>query len=101
MSASESSAAESPAVSALAELLSDADMHGGAGHMVFIESRGVLYRGPARALPKEVWDPQNLQWRPYIGAVPKPIEWGYGISQLQAWRTLAVDQGYRGFGEPP
>jgi hypothetical protein len=77
-------------------------MHGGAGHMVFIESGGVLYRGPARALRKEVWDPQNLQWRPYIGAVSKPpIEWGCEISQLQAWRTLAVDQGYGGFGEPP
>jgi hypothetical protein len=69
--------------------------------MVFIECRGVIYRGPSRALPKEVWDSQDLQWRPYIGAVPKPIEWGYEISQLQAWRTLAVDQGYRGFGEPP
>jgi hypothetical protein len=49
----------------------------------------------------EVWDPQNLQWRPYIGAVPKRIEWGYEISQLQARHTLAVDQGYRGFGELP
>lgn len=54
--------------------------------MIYIENEGALFRGPARAWPREVW--QGGQFVPYTGAVPKGIEWGNIIDEEQARRMM-------------
>jgi hypothetical protein len=60
--------------------------------MKFIENEGALFRGFSRSHPQEVWHPES-GWKPYIGSVPKPIEWGHEISRGEAWRMMAEAQG--------
>ncbi len=47
---------------------------------VFIESDGALFKGFSREWPCEVWDFEDRVWRPYVGSVPKGIEWGWVLS---------------------
>lgn len=54
--------------------------------LIFIENEGALFRGPARAWPKEVWT--GSQFAPYTGTVPKPIEWGNVITDAEAARLM-------------
>jgi hypothetical protein len=72
-----------------------------ASEMIFIENAGALFRGPSLSFPREVWSHRDLTWKPYAGAVPKPIGWGTAISQAEAWRLIAIDQGAPDFGTPP
>jgi hypothetical protein len=69
--------------------------------MKFIENEGTLFRGPSRSFPREIWSHLERAWLPYVGSVPKPVEWGCEISQAEAWRMIAIDQGARDFGTPP
>jgi hypothetical protein len=71
-----------------------------AGPVVFIENEGVLFRGPSRSFPREVWNRRSGCWEPYAGTVPKPIEWGWVISPGEAWRLMANDQLGLDFGTP-
>lgn len=54
--------------------------------MIYIENEGALFRGPARAWPKEVWD--GSKFVPYQGAVPKDIEWGDEIDEAAAQKIM-------------
>lgn len=54
--------------------------------MIYIENEGALFRGPARAWPKEVWNGKAFE--PYKGAVPKDIEWGSEIDEAEARRIM-------------
>ena len=68
--------------------------------MLFIENEGALFRGPARAWPKEVWNGKAFE--PYTGAVPKDIEWGTIIDDADASRMMgfaAVDDSGADFGQ--
>lgn len=55
--------------------------------MVYIENDGALFRGPSRAWPREVWD--GHEFKPYMGDVPKGIEWGSVIDETEAKRLMA------------
>lgn len=54
--------------------------------MIYIENEGALFRGPARAWPKEVWN--GSEFVPYQGAVPKDIEWGDEIDEAAAQKIM-------------
>ncbi len=54
--------------------------------MIYIENEGALFRGPARAWPKEVWTGSGFE--PYSGSVPKPIEWGNVIDEAEATKLM-------------
>lgn len=56
--------------------------------MIYIENEGALFRGPARAWPKEVWNGNAFE--PYKGAVPKDVEWGDIIDEAQAQRMMGA-----------
>lgn len=56
--------------------------------MIYIENEGALFRGPARAWPKEVWNGE--EFTPYKGIVPKDMEWGHVISEEEAQRLMGV-----------
>lgn len=58
--------------------------------MIYIENEGALFRGPARAWPKEVWN--GSEFVPYQGAVPKDIEWGDEIDEAAAQRLMGGAQ---------
>lgn len=64
--------------------------------MIYIENEGALFRGPARAWPREVWN--DGQWEAYRGAVPKDIDWGNEIDEAEAQRLMG--DGAQG-GEQP
>jgi len=50
--------------------------------MIYIENEGALFRGPARAWPKEVWN--GKEFVPYKGSVPKDVDWGDEIDEAAA-----------------
>lgn len=54
--------------------------------MIYIENEGALFRGPARAWPKEVF--AGGQWAPYEGQTPKDVEWGSEIDEAEAQRLM-------------
>lgn len=54
--------------------------------MIYIENEGALFRGPARAWPKEVWT--SAGFKPYKGEVPKDIDWGHEIDEAEAKRLM-------------
>jgi hypothetical protein len=57
-----------------------------------IENEGALFRGPGRSNPVEVWSPE-AGWEPYAGADrPRGVEWGYEISELDAFRLICERQ---------
>lgn len=56
--------------------------------MIYIENEGALFRGPARAWPKEVWN--GSEFVQYKGAVPKGIEWGDEIDEAAAQRMMGA-----------
>lgn len=58
--------------------------------MIYIENEGALFRGPARAWPKEVWN--GSEFVPYKGAVPKDIDWGDEIDEAEAQRMMGGGQ---------
>jgi hypothetical protein len=72
-----------------------------ASEMKFIENEGALFRGPSRLYPREIWSNLERTWLPYTGSVPKPVEWGTDITQAEACRMMAIDQGAQDFGTPP
>jgi len=47
--------------------------------MIYVENEGALFRGPARAWPREVWS--GTKFEAYMGEVPKGIEWGNQIPE--------------------
>ena len=57
-------------------------------HCVYIENEGALFRGFGRSHPTEVYSHREGGWRPYKGSRPKPIEWGYEISEAEAHRMI-------------
>ena len=59
--------------------------------MIYIENEGALFRGPARAWPREVW--VNGQWQAYRGQVPRDIDWGNEIDEAEAQRLMGQGQG--------
>lgn len=52
--------------------------------MIYIENEGALFKGVARGLPDEVWSQKDKCWKPYKGSVPKPVDWGDVISEVEA-----------------
>jgi hypothetical protein len=56
--------------------------------LIYIENEGALFRGSARAWPKEVWD--GSKFTPYTGQVPKGIEWGHVIDENEAKRLMGI-----------
>ena len=54
--------------------------------MIYIENDGALFRGPARAWPKEVW--LDGAFKPYSGSVPKDIDWGNIIDEAEAKKMM-------------
>lgn len=61
------------------------------GKSLLIENEGALFRGPARAWPKEVWDGEKFV--PYTGNVPKDVEWGNVVSDVEAEEIKAARLG--------
>lgn len=53
---------------------------------IYIENEGALFRGRARAWPKEIWD--DSKFTPYTGQVPKSIEWGHEIDEAESKRLM-------------
>lgn len=58
--------------------------------MIYIENDGALFRGPARAWPKEVWN--GKEFVAYKGTVPKDIEWGSEIDENEAKRLMGENE---------
>lgn len=58
--------------------------------MIYIENEGALFRGPARAWPKEVWN--GSAFEPYKGDMPKDIDWGNEIDEAEAQRLMGDQQ---------
>lgn len=56
--------------------------------MIYIENEGALFKGPARAWPKEVWD--GAKFVPYKGVVPKDIDWGHEIDEAAAKELMGA-----------
>lgn len=57
--------------------------------MVFIENDGVLFRGPARGVPQEVWNAAERRFEPYRGAgQPRDVSWGSVIDEAEAQRMM-------------
>jgi hypothetical protein len=52
--------------------------------VIFIENEGALFRGPSRSFPNDVWNPDNREFAPYTGVIPKPMELGSVISPAEA-----------------
>lgn len=46
---------------------------------MFIESEGILYRGPSPDHPEEVWDYPRKRWVAYRWKGPQPKGWGREI----------------------
>jgi len=65
--------------------------------MIYIENEGALFRGPARAWPREVWN--GSEFAPYKGQVPKDVEWGDEIDEAAAQRLMGQGQ-QRGEQQP-
>jgi hypothetical protein len=61
--------------------------------VIYIENEGALFRGPARAWPREVF--AGGQWAPYEGQTPKDVEWGNEIDEAEAQRLMG-GQGQQG-----
>ena len=59
--------------------------------MIYIENEGALFRGPARAWPKEVWN--GKEFVPYKGSVPKDVDWGTIIDESEANSLMGVKNG--------
>lgn len=62
--------------------------------MIYIENEGALFRGPARAWPKEVF--VNGAWKAYSGSVPKDIDWGDVIDEAAAQKLMGGAEGAQG-----
>ena len=58
--------------------------------MIYIENEGALFRGPARAWPREVWN--GSEFVAYKGAVPKDIDWGSEIDEAEAQKLMGGAQ---------
>lgn len=58
--------------------------------MIYIANEGALFRGPARAWPKEVWN--GREFVPYKGAVPKGIEWGEEVDEAEAQQLMGAEK---------
>ena len=58
---------------------------------MLIENEGAIFRGPARAWPKEVWNFKERKFEPYKGSVPKDIDWGNEISEEEAKAYMGQD----------
>lgn len=58
--------------------------------MIYIENEGALFRGPARAWPKEVWN--GREFVPYKGAVPKDIDWGAEVDEAEAQQLMGAEK---------
>lgn len=57
--------------------------------MIYIENEGALFRGPARGVPKEVWDAAEGKFVPYkLAGQPKPIDWGNVIDEEEAKKLM-------------
>lgn len=57
--------------------------------MLYIENEGALFRGPARGVPKEVWDESERKFVPYkLAGQPKPIDWGNVIDEEEAKKLM-------------
>ena len=67
--------------------------------MIYIENEGALFRGPARAWPKEVWN--GSEFVPYKGKMPKDIEWGDEIDEAAAQKMMGVAQRPKQSGGQP
>ena len=66
--------------------------------MIYIENEGAIFRGPARAWPREVWN--GSEFVPYRGAVPKDIDWGNVIDDADARRLMGHGQGQQQEQQP-
>lgn len=54
---------------------------------MYIEHEGVIYRGPARGVPQEVWRPTEGRFVPYpLAGQPRPVDWGNEIDEAEAMR---------------
>lgn len=53
-------------------------------HKTLIENEGAIFRGPSRSFPKQVWDRRKQEWSAYNRSVPKPMEWGWEVSEAEA-----------------
>lgn len=52
---------------------------------VYIESEGLLYRGPSVAEPEEIWHYPGQRWVPYPGYTgPVAEDWGREIDAQRA-----------------
>jgi hypothetical protein len=69
-------------------------------NMIYIENEGALYRGPARGVPREIWNAKEKKFVPYKGAVPKPIEWGYEIDEAEAREMMGIEEEGDGKNDP-
>lgn len=58
--------------------------------MIYIENEGALFRGPARAWPKEVWN--GREFVAYKGAVPKEIDWGEEVDEAEAQQLMGTEK---------
>lgn len=58
--------------------------------MIYIANEGALFRGPARAWPKEVWN--GREFVPYKGAVPKGIDWGEEVDEAEAQQLMGAEE---------
>ena len=58
--------------------------------MIYIENKGALFRGPARACPGQVWT--GTKFEPYKGQVPKDIGWGSDIEGDTTRRLVAGER---------
>ena len=66
--------------------------------MKYIENEGALFRGPSRSFPNDVWNPDNREFAPYAGVIPKPMELGSVISAAAAEKVLAAQTRLQSFG---
>lgn len=67
----------------------------------FIENDGALFKGPARGVPLEVWNPVKLAFEPYKDAgKPKPVEWGNIIDEAEANEMMSEDRAKGGAKSP-
>lgn len=59
------------------------------GKLLYIEHEGALFRGPARGVAVEVWNPLEKKFTPYkLAGQPKPVDWGEIISAAEAQRFM-------------
>lgn len=67
---------------------------------VYIENEGALFRGFARAWPKEIWSVKEGKFVPYKGAVPKAEEWGYITDEAEAKEMMGIEEEGNGKHDP-